>query len=127
VKSIRLGNVDVLNDGLRLERAPENSLEIVLATNPGAVEGTAGVGDITVALLPDARQRTELFRSTTTDGAGNFRFDKVPPGDYKIFAWTEVDNGSWYDTEFMRNYESRGSAVRVREDSREYVRIEPIP
>jgi hypothetical protein len=127
VKSMRLGNVDVLNDGLHLERTPENSLEIVLATNPGAVEGTAGVGDITVALLPDARQRTELFRSTTTDGAGNFRFDKVPPGDYKIFAWTEVDNGSWYDVEFMRNYESRGSAVRVRGDSREYVRVEPIP
>jgi hypothetical protein len=127
VKSIRLGNIDVLNNGLRLERVPENVLEIVLATDPGAVEGTAGMGDITVALLPDARQRTELYRSTTTDNVGNFRFDKIPPGDYRIFAWTEVDNGSWYDTEFMRNYEGRGIAVRVREDSRESVRIEPIP
>ncbi|HET9943766.1 MAG TPA: carboxypeptidase-like regulatory domain-containing protein, partial [Terriglobia bacterium] len=39
VKSIRLGDADVLRDGLRLQSQPANPLVIVLGKNPGALEG----------------------------------------------------------------------------------------
>jgi len=127
VKSIRLGNVDVLNAGLHLERAPEVPLEIVLGTNPGIIEGSAGASDISVVLLPDVRRRTDLYRTTTSDTAGRYHFDKVPPGDYKLFAWSEVEDGAWYDAEFMRNYENRGKPVHISEGSKQDVSLTVLP
>jgi hypothetical protein len=125
VKSIRLGNIDVLNNGLHLEKRPEERMEIVLGTNAGTVEGAAGAADVSVVLVPNVRQRSELYRAATTDPGGRFRFEKVPPGDYRLFAWTEVETDAWYDTEFMKTYENRGVPVNVREGRTERVDIMP--
>jgi protocatechuate 3,4-dioxygenase beta subunit len=127
VKSIRLGNIDVLNNGLHLEKKPEERVEVVLGMNPGIVEGTAGAADVSVVLVPNVRQRTDLYRVATTDPAGRFRFDKMPPGDYKIFAWAEVETDAWYDTEFMKTYENRGAALTVREGATQRVDVMPNP
>lgn len=125
VKSIRLGNIDVLNEGLHLERRPDVPLEIVLGTNPGTITGTVGAGDIAVVLLPNLRGRIDLYQTTTSDPYGKFRFDKVSPGDYKLFAWSEVENGSWFDADFMRNYENRGAPIHVDEGRTLDVRVQP--
>jgi hypothetical protein len=133
VKSIRLGNADVLNAGLRLDRAPSASLEVVIATNPGALEGQLlrngrePVADALVLLIPDNRRRNELYRTTTTDPAGRFLFNRVPPGDYKVFSWAEVEDGAWHDAEFMKGFESRGLSVHISEGLIETARIEIIP
>ena len=39
VKSVRLGDADVLNGGLHLDGRPDVPLEIVIGTTPGSVEG----------------------------------------------------------------------------------------
>jgi hypothetical protein len=127
VKSIRLGNLDVLNNGLHLEKRPEERLEVVIGTNAGTVEGAAGAADVSVVMVPNVRQRTDLYRVATTDPGGRFRFDKVPPGDYKVFAWTEVETDAWYDAEFMKNYENRGVGVSVREGETARVAVMPNP
>jgi len=133
VKSIRLGTADVLNTGLHLERPPAAPLEIVLGTNPGTVEGTVMnaaqqvSGDVSVVLLPDVRRRSDLYRSATSDPSGHFRFERVPPGDYKLFAWAEVDSDAWYDPDFISVYENRGKPVRVAEGSKQDVPVTVIP
>jgi hypothetical protein len=133
VKSIRLGSVDVLNTGLHLERPPAAPLDIVLGTNPGTIDGTVVnetlqvSGNVSVALLPDVRRRTDLYKSTTTDPSGRFRFEGVPPGDYKLFAWVEVESDAWYDSDFMSTYENRGKPVRVAEGSKQEVQVTVIP
>jgi hypothetical protein len=137
VKSIRLGNADVLNGTLHLDRPPSAALEVVIATNPGALDGQVvrtgpssanrPVADVPVLLLPDIRRRNELFRTTTADVSGRFHFDRVPPGDYKVFSWEEVEDGAWYDAEFMRANESRGIPVRIGEGQTAAARIEVIP
>jgi len=126
VKSIRLGDADILNGILKLDREPSTTLEVVIATNPGALDGQVmrPVADLPVILLPDIRRRSELYRTTTTDGSGRFHFDRVPPGDYKVFSWEEVEDGAWFDPDFMRANESRGIPVRIREGRTENVRIE---
>src|SRR5262249_50500130 len=71
--------------------------------------------DSTVVLLPMNRNRIDLIRFVTTDASGKFRFDRVPPGDYKLFAWDEVEQGAWQDPQFMQSFEERGMAIRVEE------------
>jgi hypothetical protein len=133
VKSIRLGNVDVLNGGLHLEKAPGAPLEIVLGAHSGAISGSVvnnqgqPAGDVSVVLLPDVRRRMDLYKSTNTDPSGRFQFDHVPPGDYKIFAWTDIDTDAWYDAGFMRNYENAGTPARVAEGSKQELRLAAIP
>ena len=133
MKSIRLGNADVLNGTLHLERPPSAILEVVIASNPGEVDGQvvrSGRGPVVnapVLLLPNIRRRNELYQTTTTDAFGRFHFDPIPPGDYKVFSWEEVEDGAWYDAEFMRANESHGTPVRILEGRTETTRIEVIP
>jgi hypothetical protein len=133
VKSIRMGNMDVLNGTLHLESKPSAPLDVVIGMNAGALDGQVVtvqqglVADVSVVLVPDVRRRTELYRTTTTDTAGRFHFDRVPPGDYKAFAWEEVQEGAWFDPEFMRANENRGVPVRIAEGRTENARIEVVP
>ncbi len=115
VQAIRLGGVDVLNDGVHLEGRPGDALEIVISTRGGTVEGSVlpAAAGVTVVMVPDVRHRFDLFRTTTSDGTGRFRFEAMPPGDYRIFAWENVDDGAWQDAEFLRAFDDRGTAVRV--------------
>jgi hypothetical protein len=132
IKSIRLGNVDVLNSGVHLERPPSDFLEIVIGTRPGTVEGTvvteqqSAAAGATVVLLPDFRRRTELYKTITTDASGRFHMDRVPPGDYRLFAWDDIEEGAWQDPDVMRAYESRGTSVRVRDGNDENVQLTVI-
>jgi len=124
VKSIRLGNVDVLNAGLHLDAKPQASLEVVVRIGAGNIDG-ATTGDALVALLPDLRSRTDLYRSVAADPQGRFRFEHIPPGEYKIFAWTEAEDGVWFDPEFMRQFENRGTPVRLAEGATVRVQVQP--
>jgi len=127
VKSIRLGEKDVLNDGLHLDGPTSESIEIQLATHAGTlvgiVEDGKGVPAVNVAavLVPDAplRQRPDLYQATRTDGAGHFAFDKIPAGSYRIFAWEEILDGAWRDSDVIREYEARGTTMKI-EDNRKF-------
>jgi hypothetical protein len=123
VKSVRLGDADVLVDGLHLVGPTSQSLEIVIGLNGAAVEGTAvenGRGpapNITVVAVPDGgnRGRADLYRRTSTDRQGRFAIAGLAPGDYTFYAWDDVERGAWESPEFMKAFEGRGRFVRLRE------------
>jgi hypothetical protein len=127
VKSIRLGDQDVLNGRLRVDgRTFERPLEIVVGTNPGQIEGVAVDGErkpsphATVVLVPgvNKRHRIDLYRTALTDAAGRFRFQGVAPDDDKVFAWDDVETGAWLDPQFMQIHEERGQPLRIGEGAR---------
>ena len=118
VKSATLGGIDVLNQGLHITGAVDGTLEMEIASDSGSLDGRAeGVTarDATVVLVPDAARRGQraLFKPVKVDPAGGFRFQKVPPGDYKVFAWTEENGGPWLDPEYLRKYEDRATPVHI--------------
>jgi hypothetical protein len=121
VKSIRLGGVDVLNGGLHLEGRTDAPLQIVIGTTPGSVQGIVldrnhqPVPNVSVSLLPDVarRSRFDLYKSVSSDAAGRFKIEQVPPGDYVAFAWDGVESGEWQNPQFVAPYEARGTRVRV--------------
>jgi hypothetical protein len=135
VKSIRLGNADVLNGGLHLDRQPDTPLEIVIGTTPGALEGTVinenrePVPNVNVALLPDVarRGRIDLYKSTLSDASGRFRIAGLPPGDYTAFAFDGVESGEWQNPEFLAPFEERGKPVRITEGAPASVELIALP
>jgi len=118
VKAITLDGVDVLNRGLQVTGSVEGPMEIVVDNHVGEVQGSAAAPNVTVVLVPDAARRNQrpLYKSVRSSN-GVFHFQKVPPGDYKLFAWSEgtIDNGGpWLDPEYLRAYEDRAMPVRIQ-------------
>lgn len=128
VKSVRLGTRDVLNGGLTLDAQPTDALEIVIGTNSGRVEGDVGrVPNATVVLVPAARmRRPDLYKSMLTDSDGRFDFQGVTPGEYLLFAWSDVESGAWMNADFLRTYENRGRTLTVGEGSRQTIQQLPL-
>lgn len=116
VKTVRFGDTDALNAPLRIERQSEDGVEIVLGTRAGTITGRAPSA-ATVVLVPDINReyRTDLFRTASTDADGQFRLDAIPPGDYKVFAWRQVEAGAWQDPAFLAPLESHGKPVHIEE------------
>lgn len=114
IKSITLEGVDILNQGLSVESSMERPLEIVVSKTFGSVEGRTDRADVTVVLVPDAARRGQqaLFKSMKPN-SGTFRFENVPPGEYKLFALTEENGGPYLDPEYLQKYENRGTPVRI--------------
>jgi hypothetical protein len=135
VKSIRYGNVDVLNDGLRLEtHNPDQRLQVVLATGgtlAGVVTNDRGeaMANAKVALVPDFayRNHDELYRNVATDASGKFKISGIALGDYRVFAWEEIADGAWQDAEVLREVESRGKMVRIGEGEQSALELVAIP
>ena len=136
IKSIRMGNRDVMNDGLRIDD-PEQMplLEIVLGVHSGTLTGTVvsekqkPVANASVVLIPDeARRRwSDSLRIGTTDPSGRYTLERIPPGNYIAFSWEEVEEGAWMDPEFMSRYEERGRRIQVREGVNPPVNVMAIP
>jgi hypothetical protein len=122
VKSIRMGDLDVLNDRLHLESQPQETLAIVIGSNPGTIsgrvvdEGRMPVPGSTIVLVHDSGLRYRVNEKTTSsDSSGRFEFTNVPPGNYKLFAFESIERGAWQDPERMRSFESRGVSSRLEE------------
>jgi hypothetical protein len=117
IKSMTLEGVDVLNQGLNVESSREGPLEILIGKTLGSVEGRTDGTDVTVVLVPDAARRGQqvLFKAMKPN-SGTFRFQKVPPGEYKLFALTEENGGPYLDPEYLQRYEDRGTRVRIEGD-----------
>jgi hypothetical protein len=133
VQSIRFGGQDVLRDGLHIDGATGETLEIVVSTNAGRLEGNISLdrqkaANATVVLVPSSslRQQTSLYQTTQTSAEGHFTFENIPPGSYKVFAWEDVERLAWFDAEFMRSFENRGTEVLIRESAKESVEISLI-
>jgi hypothetical protein len=135
VKSIFMGQSDVLMEGIRVTGAMTNRLEIVLATDTGTMAGRVldakqePIPNVTAVLVPDParRYRLDLFQDISTDTNGRFRFQGIVPGEYKLFAWEEVAAGAWHDPEFLRTHESLGTPIQIAPASNQPMDVKVIP
>jgi hypothetical protein len=120
VKSVRLGKGDVLEDGVEFMQEPEQPLVVVLSTKAATIRGSvtgAGAG-VTIALVPQNKkllERPEFYRTALTDQRGRFTLANLPPGEYKVFAWEDVENGAWMDPDFLKPVEEQGMPITMRE------------
>jgi hypothetical protein len=122
VRSIHLGDVDVLRNGLQLGEQPKNPLRIVVGTKAGALSGRV-VDDrgqaragATVVLIPEGDLRFRVRHPYTSSRAdGGFQLAGIAPGAYKLFAWKDVDTFAWQDPDFVRPFEIQGRRIEFKE------------
>jgi hypothetical protein len=133
IKDAHIDRADVLQ-GITIGDRIEGSLEIVLSTNGAEIGGTIvdatgkTVSGVQAVLIPDRfRNRTDLFKIAASAANGRFDIRAVPPGDYKLFAWEDIEPFSYFDPAVLMPFEGSGKAVHVLEGSRETTEVKIIP
>jgi hypothetical protein len=136
VKAIRSNNAELTNGLLRVEGdgavAP---IEVVLGLNAGIVTGRVlnarqePVSLATVVLLPPGQPpfRSDRYRTFTTGADGMFQFSGVPPGNYRVFAWEDIDPGAWFNRSYLADVESYASILDIAEGQKKDVEIRVVP
>lgn len=133
IKSVRFGGADAFNGSIHIEPGTNGVFEIVLGTGSGAVDGNVvnargdRAGNVTLALIPSAVQRQDLYKNATTDETGHFHLQGVPPGDYSVFAWEDIENGLWRDPDFVRGAGSSGKPIHVGDGAQTTVEVTAVP
>lgn len=134
IKSAVLGTTDVLNTGLHIEVEPRISFNILVSANGGILDALVldterrPAQGVTVALVPDPsrRNRYDLYKTAATDASGRVRLQGIAPGEYKAFAWAQIDADSWQDPGIIRVFENRGEPVRFDEGARQSITLAVI-
>jgi hypothetical protein len=132
IKEARFEGADALNSPIRVAGLVAGSLDIVVGVGGGQVSGivaderAAPVPVTQVVLIPDRRDRTDLYKTVVSDDNGRFVFNGVPPGEYKVFSWDAVEANGWFDPDFMERHESKGRAAHVTDQATENVDVKII-
>jgi hypothetical protein len=134
VKSVTFNDREMLGRPLDCSAITTGTLGIVLGTDGGKVSGRVSRDDkpatnATVVLLPadPGRRYPATVRQGVSDGAGHIALTDVPPGDYLAFAWEEVEDGVWFDPEFVKASQSQAVKVQVGPKASEEIELKLLP
>jgi hypothetical protein len=128
LKAVRFGDNDVIDSGVDFTQgATASEFTVTLSAAGGQVDGTVQndksepAPGAMVVLIPAAEKRgiNRLYKNTSTDQSGKFSIKGIAPGEYKLFAWDQVEFGSYQDPDFLKPYESKGESVSIKENSHE--------
>jgi hypothetical protein len=134
VISGRYGNSDVVNDVMQVDPGQTgNSLSVLLGFQPGTVAGSVTDAKdqpfqaATSVLVPNSRNRTDLYKSATSDQNGKFNLTNVAPGDYKLFVWEAIPAGAYFDATYLRPFEDKGKPITIGKSAASAVQMTVIP
>jgi hypothetical protein len=133
IKSMRLGDRDVLTEEMLIRPSTAEPLKIVVSTRAATVEGDVVQGDqptrAAILLAPDGKFRhvTSFYRSAAADDKGHFEIKNATPGDYRLYAFEEFDQRSIQDPDFLRPFEKSGVAVSLQEGPNAAQKLSVIP
>jgi hypothetical protein len=136
VKQIRFGGQDVTHSLLDLTASSSGQLEILLSPNAAQISGTVRnekgevAKDVAVTVWQPVDGQPgvqEFLRTLRTDQNGSFKATSLPPGDYRVIAWEQVEPGMANDPDFRTKFESKAAAVKLQENSRETIEPKLLP
>jgi hypothetical protein len=133
IKSMRLGDQDVLTEDMTIRSSTTEPLKIVLGTRAAKLEGDVFQGDqptrAVVVLAPEAKFRhmTGFYRTVTTDEKGLFEINRARPGEFRLFAFEDLDQQSIQDPDFLKPFERFGVPVTLREGPNDPQKVSLIP
>jgi len=132
LKSVKLAGREMPDATLDLNYGG-GQIQVVLARTAGDITGTVqnSHGDpatsVQVTAVPvSGSLRKDMNKLVTTDVNGNFTLHGLPPGEYKIFAWEEVETNAWMDRDYRQPFESSSVSAKVDENTTPTVQLRLI-
>lgn len=132
-KAVVVGTRDVLNSGLTVSGSAL-TVEIVVSPEGAVVEGIVrdrdqhASTDAFVVLVPDAARarRHSLYETSSTDQNGHFVMRGIEPGDYTVYAFSDIEDNAWFDAHAMQRYSSDGAKVTLRAGEKTEIQVKLV-
>jgi hypothetical protein len=134
LKSVRVGPREAPDSILDFSSGAAAPVEITISAKAAQIDGTIHdshqqpVPNAAVILAPDPskRDQIQLFKQTLADQYGAFTIKGLPPGEYTLFSWEQMEEGAWQDPDFLKKYETDGIKVKVDEGGKETAKVKMI-
>ena len=132
LKSVFFGGRDVTDTGFSPSAGAD--IQMFLSADGAEVSGVVtdkdghpAPGATVVSIPEESRQsRRDLYTQTIADQLGRFRLRGVAPGQYKVFAFDDLEDQSYYDPEFLKQYSSFARDVKVEEKGKYSIEVKTV-
>lgn len=121
VKNARFKSRDVLTEPLDWG-GDNGQLEITISRKAPVFDGSVVDADGkpvpgTVTLVPDPQRpgHSLLYPTAQTDEQGQFRFQSVAPGSYKVYAWEKIPEGAHVVPDFIEPFSGVAERIEMQE------------
>jgi protocatechuate 3,4-dioxygenase beta subunit len=131
LKSVQQGNQELADNTLDLSAGVAGALEVTFANDGATISGEVrdekgiAVEGISILLIPPSHAAL-LFKETTADQSGAFRFQGVAPGEYLLVATEEIGPGEGQDPEILKGYESQATRIAVKANAQAKLTLKPV-
>ena len=132
VKEIRTGENRADGNVVKLSKAG-GEVQITISSRGARVVGTV----LTTESLPVANAWAVAVGenswvgkkawSVTTDQNGHYELRGLPPGNYKVYSWQDLEEGSWEDPEVLKEFEEKGMSIEVQDGDAKTLDLSLIP
>jgi len=134
VKSEVVANREADESGISLNGGSV-FLDLIVSANGAVLDGVVAdqkgepLANAVIVAVPDKplRGRPDRYRKTVSDQSGRFSLHGIPPGEYTLLAWENVDGAAYYDPEFLKSCEGQGTPLHLGEGERKSVQMQAIP
>jgi protocatechuate 3,4-dioxygenase beta subunit len=129
LKSMMLGDVDVLRADMNVTAETKAPLEIVVSAAGAQLSGKVEGGLARAVLAaPQGELAAVLsfYALATVDERGAFEMNSMTPGEYRLYAFEDLAYGAWFDPEFLQPYAERGTPVELKAGSKAEVTVQAI-
>ncbi len=144
LKSVRYGQQEILGKELDLGAGAAGDLELTFRYGAAEVDGTvqaaesgsapagtsstgqpaASAAATSILLVPEVLNSDGSgMHFGSTNQNGTFTFKNVPPGHYRAYAFEDVDTDDLQNPEVLKQLESRGTDVELKENDRKQVQL----
>lgn len=123
LKSMMLGDKDVLIDDMQVTGRTDQPLKIVVGAKAASLKGEVDIPqtyvglEAAVLLAPEGRFRGvhTYYTLKGINPEGEFQMDGITPGSYRVYAFSELNYRSYQDPEFLKQLTDKGVAVEFKE------------
>jgi hypothetical protein len=135
VKSIRFGGQDVTNTPMDLTSGAGGVVDILLSQKAAEMNafvhnsnGEVASG-VTVSLWPKTSSAVNpnRFKTYITGSSGNVKLSDLPPGEYYVAAWEEIDPNLTHYPDFLARFNDQASVVKLSESDKITTDLTLIP
>ncbi len=134
LKSVSASGRDVNDTGITVNGGAQ-LLDVALSANGSGATGIVvdakgqPASNVVVVAVPETRFRGRIdrYQQTVTDQTGHFTLRGLRPGEYTLFSWESVEGEAYYNPEFLKTYDGRGTSLHVSEGERKTVQLIVIP
>lgn len=125
MKAVYVDGRDVTDLPLEVKSENLGSINVIFTDKISSLSGAVrdargnGIGNVSVIAFPSDptlwMPQSRHIITARTDATGAYRLSAVPPGDYLVAAVDDVEQGEWFDPEFLEQIKEQATKVKVDE------------